>query len=172
MGDSIEDRPHFDERIVNPGEMGSSAGPLPILRAGDQAGADRVEADISDGADEVDVVEYDGGKAALEEVSGPASASVDEVCVSPVGFTDSTAKVVSALRLQDQMDVVGHQAVCPDLDARLQSLFGEQIEVDFVVAIVKEDGLAPVAALRDMVRKPRYDDASESRHGKTIAFIR
>jgi hypothetical protein len=117
----------------------------------------------------MDVVEHDGGKAALEQMTGPASASVDKVCVSPVGFTDSAAKVVSALRLEDQMDVIGHQAVCPDLDARLQRLLQQEIEIDFVVAILKEDGLASVAALRDMVRKSRHYDTSESSHRTTVA---
>jgi hypothetical protein len=46
---------------------------------------------------------------------------------------------------------------------------GQQIEVYFVVSILKEDGRAPVATLRDMMRKPRNDNSSESSHIRTIA---
>jgi hypothetical protein len=49
---------------------------------------------------------------------------------------------------------------------------GQKIEIDFVVAILKEDGLAPVAALRNMMRKPRNHDTSESSHTPTVALNR
>ena len=42
------------------------------------------------------------------------------------------------------MDVVGHSAVGPH-DADLQRLLGQQVKVDFVVAVFKENGLAPIA---------------------------
>jgi hypothetical protein len=108
---SIKDRPHRDQGIVDSGKVGSNAGPLPILRAGDEAGTDWVEADISDSADEVEIVEHDGREAALEEMAGPAPASIDEVGVAPVGFADSASKVVSERRLEDQVNVVWHQAI-------------------------------------------------------------
>ena len=58
------------------------------------------------------------------------------------------------------MDVVGHSAVGPHGDADLQRLLGQQVEVDFVVAVFKENGLAPIATLPDMMRQPRNDDSS------------
>jgi hypothetical protein len=36
-----------------------------------------------------------------------------------VGFADGAAKIVSARRLQDKMDVVGHEAVGPHFDVGL-----------------------------------------------------
>jgi hypothetical protein len=38
-------------------------------------------------------------------------------------------------------------------------LLGQQVEIDFVVAILKENGLAPVATLREMMRKSRNHDS-------------
>jgi len=58
------------------------------------------------------------------------------------------------------MDVVGHSAVGPHDAADLQRLLGQQVEVDFVVAVFQEDGLAPIATLRDMMRQPRNYDSS------------
>ena len=87
----------------------------------------------------------------------------------PVGFADSAAQVVRTHRLQDQMDVVWHQAIGPDRDSCLQGLLGKQVEIDFVVAIFKEDGLAAVAALGDMVGKPWNHDTRQTCHVGTIA---
>ena len=53
MRNSIQDGPHRNERVVYSGEMGSNAGPLPILCPGDQPGAHWIEADIKNSADKV-----------------------------------------------------------------------------------------------------------------------
>ena len=60
----------------------------------------------------------------------------------------------------------------PHRNVRLQRLLGQQIEIDFVVAIVKEDGLAPIAALGNRMRKPRNHYPSESSNACTIAKYR
>jgi hypothetical protein len=48
-------------------------------------------------------------------------------------------------------------------------LFGQQVHVDFVVAVLEEDRLAPVATLGNMMRKPRNHNTSEPSHVGTIA---
>ena len=58
------------------------------------------------------------------------------------------------------MNAVGYQAVGPHGDTGLQRLLGQQGEVDFVVAVFKENGLAPIATLPDMMRQARNDDSS------------
>ena len=62
------------------------------------------------------------------------------------------------------MNVVGHKAISPYRNPRLQCLLSQEIEIDFVVAVFKEDGLAPVATLGYMMRQPRDHDASQSSH--------
>jgi hypothetical protein len=66
--------------------------------------------------------------------------------------------------------VIGHQAIGPHRNAGFSCLLGQQVEIDFVVAVLKEDSLAPVAPLSDMMRQPRDHDASESSHMRTIAL--
>ena len=39
MRNSVEDGLHRDQRVVYAGEVGSNAGPLPVLGPGDQGGA-------------------------------------------------------------------------------------------------------------------------------------
>lgn len=70
------------------------------------------------------------------------------------------------------MHVVGHEAVGPDGHAGLARLLGQQIAVDFVIAILEKDGLLPVAALRYMVGQTWDDEAGEARHPANIAGTR
>jgi hypothetical protein len=44
----------------------------------------------------------------------------------------------------DQVDVVGHQAICPDLNAGLAHLLAQQIAVDSLVAILEDDRVTSV----------------------------
>ena len=57
----------------------------------------------------------------------------------------------------------------PHSDVGLARLLGQKIEVDFVIAIFEEDGLAPVAALCKMMRKARDHDPGKTCHVETIA---
>ena len=50
------------------------------------------------------------------------------------------------------MGVVRHEAVSVDAEPRPGGMTGEQIEIELVVRIVKEDLLATVASLRDVVQ--------------------
>ena len=48
-------------------------------------------------------------------------------------------------------------------------MLGLQVAIDLMVAILEEDGLAPVAPLRDMVRATGNDDAGQAGHGRSLA---
>ena len=65
---------------------------------------------------------------------------------------------------QDQVDVIGHEAPGPDLDARPLRLFGQQVAIDLLIPVLEEDRLTPIAPLGHVVRKTRNDDAGEASH--------
>lgn len=69
-----------------------------------------------------------------------------------MSFTDGIAEPICVLRRKDQVDVVGHQAVCPDIYLCLARLLAQQVTVHLVIAILKENCLSSVAALRYVVR--------------------
>ena len=96
---------------------------------------------------------------------------VDEVGVAAVGFADSASEVVGSGWLEDQMYVIWHEAVGPDGDVGLASLLSQQVEVDFMVAVFKEDGFAPVSALGYVMGKSGDHDSSETCHVGTIALM-
>ena len=60
--------------------------------------------------------------------------------------------------------MVGHQAISPNRDLGLQRLLRKKIEIYFVIAILEEDGFAPVAPLRNVMRKPRNHDPRKTSH--------
>ena len=70
------------------------------------------------------------------------------------------------------MDVVGHQAIGPDLDAEATAGFGEPIAIERIVAVLEKDALAPVAALGHMMRQAGDDDAGDAGHGRRLARMR
>ncbi len=68
------------------------------------------------------------------------------------------------------MHVVGQQTVGPDFNAMPGSLLGQQIAICLLVAVLKEDRLAPVPPLSHMMPSAGNDDPSVLGHGGTIAF--
>jgi len=98
-------------------------------------------------------------------MKGPASAGVDGVGPAAVRLADGPPEGIGLRRHEDQLNVVRHQALSPYLDASLERLLGQQIAVDLLAAFLEEDGFAPVATLRDVVRKTRNHNVRQSSHG-------
>ena len=61
-------------------------------------------------------------------------------------FADSQPKRIRMCGDQDEMNVVGHQAIRPHLNLVLGRLLTEQVKVDGVIPVLEEDRLAPVTA--------------------------
>ena len=51
----------------------------------------------------------------------------------------------------DQMNVIGHQTICPDLDLVGAARLGHQLEVTLVIFVTKESPLSTVSPLNDVV---------------------
>ena len=68
------------------------------------------------------------------------------------------------LRYGEQMDVIGHQAVGPNLDPFLAAPPGHQLDVSRVVVLAEERLLTSVAALRDVVGQPGDNQPRQSCH--------
>jgi hypothetical protein len=57
-------------------------------------------------------------------------------------------KTFAIARNENQMNMVGHQAISPPLNGRLAAVLGEEIAIDFLVAPFEEDCLTSVATVR------------------------
>ena len=89
---------------------------------------------------------------------------VEMLRVAQVQGSEDGFEGICASRYANEMDVVGHQAVPDQAEARLPAVLAEQAEVREAVAIAEEDILAVVAALRHMVRKSDSDHSGKSCH--------
>lgn len=67
-------------------------------------------------------------------------------------------------RLDNQVQVVRHQAAGMDLPAGLGAGLARGVDEALAVLVVFEDGFAAVAAIHDVVKGPRVLDAQLARH--------
>jgi hypothetical protein len=50
------------------------------------------------------------------------------------------------------MNMIGHKAICPNLNLCLSRLLSQQIAVDLMVTVLKKERLSPVPTLCDVMR--------------------
>ncbi len=146
-------------------QMRPHARPGPVLRPLDQARPHRVQGHIADGQCKGAFVHHHRGIPAVEQMSAPAPTRIDEVRPSAVSCPHGQTQPIGRGWAEDQVHVVGHQAIGPHLDLRLAHLLGQHVAIDVVVAVFEEDRLTPIAPLRHMMRRSRGDDARKAGHG-------
>ena len=97
-------------------------------------------------------------------MASPPLAKVDHSRVTPMDLADRQSQPVGRLRNSDEMDVVGHQAVCPDFNLMDGAPLPHQFQIVLVILIAKKRLLPTVSPLGDVVRKARYYNSCSSRH--------
>ena len=66
-------------------------------------------------------------------------------------FADGTPQAVHGLRHRNQMDVIWHQAIAPNLDPFFAAPLGHQLQIRRVVAVVEKRLLSAIAALGNVM---------------------
>ena len=82
--------------------------------------------------------------------------------------THSAAQSVSRLRHRDQVDMVGHQAVGPDLDAAAIAPLAHQADVGLMILVGEKRAQTAVAPLRQVMREPGSHYARQPRHAGSL----
>jgi hypothetical protein len=95
---------------------------------------------------------------------GNAQARVDDAAITAVRFADGARQPVWPIGNEDQMDVVGHQALAPHRHAMFSAFHGQEIAIKLVIGVAEENRLAAIAALRDMMRQSGNDEAGDAGH--------
>ena len=70
----------------------------------------------------------------------------------------------------DRMDVIGHEAICPNLDWPVIQQVDSKPQIRSIIVIVKKGRLSTYAALCDVMSKVRNNKPAESGH--SAAFIK
>jgi hypothetical protein len=134
----LKDRRHRHQAVVRADEVGADARPAPVLRPRHQPRANGVHSHIAHGRQEVGLVHRDRSEATVEQMTAPASARIDEVRPSTMCRSERAGQAVLSVGNEDQMDVIGHQALSPDLDGRLAHLLGEDVTIDVLIPLFKK----------------------------------
>jgi len=84
--------------------------------------------------------------------------------VTAMGFADSSTQPILGLGYSNQVDMIRHQTVCPDLNLSLPAPLSQQIDVLLLVLRTKECSLSTVSPLGDVMRNPWNHYPGDSRH--------
>lgn len=94
----------------------------------------------------------------------PLVPGIGSPCIALVKGREVLGQTIILTWHDDRMDVIGHEAICPDLDwPVIQQVDGEP-QVRSIIVIVKKGRLSTYAALRDVMSKTRNDKPAESGH--------
>jgi len=164
IAQSFQQRGDLDKIVVVAGEMGTGAGPRPILGSIAQPGPNRVQRHITGRVGEVRLIHQDRSKSSLPQVTGPAVAGVDEARIAAMGIGEGPAQSVCIGRDDDQVNMIGHQAVGSDARPRLPRAIGKQLAVDAKIILFEKGRTAPVAALRHMIGHAGNNEPGKAGH--------
>ena len=87
-------------------------------------------------------------EALLPQMTGPSVPTVDFKSIAMVRLTQWPGEPVLARRHPDQMDVIGHQTVGPDIEGVAARLPRQERCLGAVVVLGEEDRHSPGTALR------------------------
>ena len=107
------------------------------------------------------LVHRHGGETAVEQVTPPPPASIDEIRPATVRGAQGARHALSSMWHEDQVDVV---RLGPDLHLGLAHRLGQHVEVDILIAVLEEDRLATVAARGHVMRAAGSNNAGEAGH--------
>ena len=80
-------------------------------------------------------------------------------------LADGATQALGGLRDNDQVNMIGHQAICPDRDLLCAAESRDELEVVLVIFLTEECILHGVSPLGDMVGHARSYHTCQSSHG-------
>ena len=87
-----------------------------------------------------------------------------------MGSADSFGKAVFLFRDSDQVDVINHQAVGPEVDSELLTAALQVVQINEPVFLPEEDRLSAVATLDNVMWEAWNNYSGKSGHEKSDPF--
>ncbi len=146
-------------------QVSGGARPGVVRGGGDHVGAAGICLDIAQTDPEVGSFGHRAGvEAGLPEVACASFADVEGLSVAAVGASKKDGEGVLTAGDDDEVDVVGHEAVGEDAGAGILDVVADEAEVEGAVGGGKENSLAIRAPLRNMIGESRGDDSGVAWH--------
>lgn len=100
----------------------------------------------------------------MPERTLPIHLEIDLDGVLSVRFSYGQVHAVRLLGDRDQMHMIGHQAICPELEPETVPIPEEKAEIEPFVFVAEKYGLAMISPVGDVVRAIWNDNSRKSRH--------
>src|SRR4030042_1018054 len=97
-------------------------------------------------------------------MSTPAFAEIYMPCIPSMCLTDCASQTIFRSRHSNKMNMVRHQAVCPDLDGMIITPFCHKASIQPVVFVLKKSRLPAITTLSYMMRKVGGHNPCDSCH--------
>src|SRR5271157_1958983 len=135
---------------ITPSQVSRRAAPALTAWCLDQSGAHGVELHVPRRGQEVVFLHDERGEAGLPPMPSPALPEVDPPRVPPMCLADGATQALDGLRDNDQVNMIGHQAICPDRDLLCATELRHELEVVLVIFLTEECLLSGVSPLGDI----------------------
>ena len=151
-------------RVRLPHHVASGARPGIVLGPLDEPCPHRVRLNKADFFEDARIVEDAGQEPPPPELAARVLFLMKVLGISHVEGVERPGEPAARPRDAYVVDVGGHQAVGPDIDAVALFAFTEPVEVAVVVRVLLEDRLLAVPSLADRMRVAEQDGAGETGH--------
>lgn len=130
------------------------ARPRVVRRLSNHSCADRIQFNVPATRQQISVRLHDTGfEAAFPQGAGAAFKAIPIACHPPGKRLHQLAQACKRFtRCQQEMDVIGHEAIRVDLDVKGIPQFAEVQHIALVIFPINKDHLPVVASLDDVVR--------------------
>src|SRR5271157_2649235 len=142
VGGHFQQWSDLHQGVITPSQVSRRAAPAITAWCLDQSGAHVVELHVPRRGQEVVFIHDERGEAALPQVPSPALPEVDPPRVPATCLADGATQALGGLRDNDQVNMIGHQAICPDHDLLCAAELRHELEVVLVVFLTEESLLS------------------------------
>src|SRR3989338_8712067 len=101
-------------------------------------------------------------------MASPTLSKIDLSRIPPMGFTDGMTKAVFCLGDNNQVRMVRHQTIRPDLHTKSTAPLRHEFQIHAVVILREKSRLPTISTLGDVMGNTRYNRSGESCHLRTV----
>jgi hypothetical protein len=158
------------DAIGGPFHMLPSTGPPILLCLLNHTRSDRILLHISHGGIDMPLIQDRGIEPPLPEMTGGSSTTLDILGILHVKQIECAGQGIFVGRHTDEVDMVAHEAIGPDLHRISLAVLFEPFEILQVIDICPKNHLAVVATLGDVVRKSLRYCSCDPGHGRNLVL--